>query len=227
MTTSRKPHPDRRLRMSSPRGRCDLRRAELAELPRFTAELPFSLDDFQRRACAALERGHGVLVCAPTGAGKTVVGEFAVHLALAAGGKCFYTTPLKALSNQKHTDLDGALRPRPDRPADRRHVGQRRCARGGDDHRSAAQHALRGFACAARTFACGDGRGAFPGRPDAGSGVGGGDPASARRGAAGQPVGDGEQRRGVRRLDPDRARRHHGRGRRTPAGAAVAARAGR
>jgi ATP-dependent RNA helicase HelY len=76
-----------------------------AELARFTAELPFSLDDFQQRACAALEHGHGVLVCAPTGAGKTVVGEFAVHLALAAGGKCFYTTPLKALSNQKHTDL--------------------------------------------------------------------------------------------------------------------------
>jgi ATP-dependent RNA helicase HelY len=78
---------------------------ELAELARFSAELPFKLDDFQRRACAALERGHGVLVCAPTGAGKTVVGEFAVHLALASGGKCFYTTPLKALSNQKHTDL--------------------------------------------------------------------------------------------------------------------------
>jgi ATP-dependent RNA helicase HelY len=78
---------------------------ELAELARFTTELPFPLDDFQHRACAALERGHGVLVCAPTGAGKTVVGEFAVHLALAAGGKCFYTTPLKALSNQKHTDL--------------------------------------------------------------------------------------------------------------------------
>ncbi|MGN6337043.1 DEAD/DEAH box helicase [Mycobacterium sp.] len=78
---------------------------ELVELARFTAELPFALDGFQRRACAALERGHGVLVCAPTGAGKTVVGEFAVHLALASGGKCFYTTPLKALSNQKHTDL--------------------------------------------------------------------------------------------------------------------------
>ncbi|MDM4139204.1 MULTISPECIES: RNA helicase [Mycobacterium] len=79
--------------------------AELVELTRFTAELPFALDGFQQRACAALERGHGVLVCAPTGAGKTVVGEFAVHLALASGGKCFYTTPLKALSNQKHTDL--------------------------------------------------------------------------------------------------------------------------
>ena len=46
-----------------------------------------------------------MLVCAPTGAGKTVVGEFAVHLALAAGRKCFYTTPIKALSNQKHADL--------------------------------------------------------------------------------------------------------------------------
>ncbi|MDT5219760.1 MAG: ATP-dependent helicase HelY [Mycobacterium sp.] len=78
---------------------------DLPELAGFSAELPFALDDFQRRGCAALERGHGVLVCAPTGAGKTVVGEFAVHLALAAGGKCFYTTPLKALSNQKHTDL--------------------------------------------------------------------------------------------------------------------------
>ncbi|MGH3563208.1 MAG: DEAD/DEAH box helicase, partial [Mycobacterium sp.] len=78
---------------------------ELTQLARFAAELPFTLDDFQQRACTALEGGRGVLVCAPTGAGKTVVGEFAVHLALAAGGKCFYTTPLKALSNQKHTDL--------------------------------------------------------------------------------------------------------------------------
>lgn len=75
------------------------------ELTKFTAEYPFALDDFQLRACRALESGHGVLVCAPTGAGKTVVGEFAVHLALAAGGKCFYTTPIKALSNQKHNDL--------------------------------------------------------------------------------------------------------------------------
>ncbi|ORV40427.1 DEAD/DEAH box helicase [Mycolicibacter engbaekii] len=76
-----------------------------SELSRFAAELPFGLDGFQRRACEALQDGRGVLVCAPTGAGKTVVGEFAVHLALAGGGKCFYTTPIKALSNQKHTDL--------------------------------------------------------------------------------------------------------------------------
>ncbi|MFC9895616.1 DEAD/DEAH box helicase [Nocardia sp. NPDC127579] len=75
------------------------------ELAEFSAELSFSLDPFQRQACAALEGGHGVLVCAPTGAGKTVVGEFAVHLALASGGKCFYTTPIKALSNQKFADL--------------------------------------------------------------------------------------------------------------------------
>ncbi|MGC5245858.1 DEAD/DEAH box helicase [Gordonia sp. DT219] len=71
----------------------------------FSARLDFGLDDFQVRACHALEGGHGVLVCAPTGAGKTIVGEFAVHLALAAGTKCFYTTPIKALSNQKYADL--------------------------------------------------------------------------------------------------------------------------
>ena len=79
--------------------------ATSGELQRFSALLPFTLDSFQANACSALEAGHGVLVCAPTGAGKTVVGEFAVHLALEAGRKCFYTTPIKALSNQKHTDL--------------------------------------------------------------------------------------------------------------------------
>jgi ATP-dependent RNA helicase HelY len=65
----------------------------------------FELDPFQIDACRALESGDGVLVAAPTGSGKTVVGEFAVHLALAHGQKCFYTTPIKALSNQKYTDL--------------------------------------------------------------------------------------------------------------------------
>ncbi|MEU5384693.1 DEAD/DEAH box helicase [Kitasatospora cineracea] len=65
----------------------------------------FPLDDFQVRACRTLEDGKGVLVAAPTGSGKTIVGEFAVHLALAGGRKCFYTTPIKALSNQKYGDL--------------------------------------------------------------------------------------------------------------------------
>src|SRR5680860_1783617 len=65
----------------------------------------FPLDDFQVRACQEIEEGRGVLVAAPTGSGKTVVGEFAVHLALAGGRKAFYTTPIKALSNQKYTDL--------------------------------------------------------------------------------------------------------------------------
>jgi len=65
----------------------------------------FALDPFQVEACEAVEAGHGVLVAAPTGSGKTLVGEFAVHLALATGRKCFYTTPIKALSNQKYSDL--------------------------------------------------------------------------------------------------------------------------
>jgi ATP-dependent RNA helicase HelY len=71
----------------------------------FQALYDFPLDDFQIEACRALEDGHGVLVAAPTGSGKTLVGEFAVHLALAEGDKCFYTTPIKALSNQKYADL--------------------------------------------------------------------------------------------------------------------------
>lgn len=113
--------------MSSPAERYAAARRRAAQasqfpaLDEFTLDLGFDLDDFQREACQALERGSGVLVCAPTGAGKTVVGEFAVHLALrgtpvrpaAADGdgppparrKCFYTTPIKALSNQKYHDL--------------------------------------------------------------------------------------------------------------------------
>src|SRR5579863_5650666 len=75
------------------------------ELVTFRGLYDFEFDDFQVNACRALGRGDGVLVAAPTGSGKTVVGEFAVHLALAQGRKCFYTTPIKALSNQKYTDL--------------------------------------------------------------------------------------------------------------------------
>ena len=59
----------------------------------------------QLDACAAIDAGHGVLVAAPTGSGKTVVGEYACHAALAEGRRCFYTTPIKALSNQKYHDL--------------------------------------------------------------------------------------------------------------------------
>ena len=81
------------------------RRSAHPALADFTTGYPFELDPFQADACRALEDGLGVLVCAPTGAGKTVVGEFAVHLALTEGRKCFYTTPIKALSNQKYNDL--------------------------------------------------------------------------------------------------------------------------
>ncbi len=72
---------------------------------RFREGYPFGLDAFQVQACEALARGESVLVAAPTGSGKTVVGEFAVDLALQRGQKCFYTTPIKALSNQKYRDL--------------------------------------------------------------------------------------------------------------------------
>jgi ATP-dependent RNA helicase HelY len=82
------------------------RRAEAATyLGSFIRTLDFELDDFQRQACKSLQEGRGVLVAAPTGAGKTIVGEFAVYLALQRGLKAFYTTPIKALSNQKFTEL--------------------------------------------------------------------------------------------------------------------------
>ncbi|MHB8671625.1 MAG: DEAD/DEAH box helicase [Acidimicrobiales bacterium] len=71
----------------------------------FARDYPFGLDDFQRRAIQALDAGRSVLVAAPTGSGKTVVAEYAVAKALSVGAKTFYTTPLKALSNQKYGDL--------------------------------------------------------------------------------------------------------------------------
>jgi superfamily II RNA helicase len=66
---------------------------------------PFPLDGFQLEAIDALNQGHSVVVSAPTGSGKTLVGEYAIHRALAHGQKVFYTTPLKALSNQKLRDF--------------------------------------------------------------------------------------------------------------------------
>ncbi len=71
----------------------------------FEAARPFPLDEFQVRALDALDAGHSVLVAAPTGSGKTLVAEYAIARALDAGGKAFYTTPLKALSNQKYGDF--------------------------------------------------------------------------------------------------------------------------
>lgn len=72
----------------------------------FARAMPFGLDPFQREACEAIEAGSSVLVAAPTGAGKTVVAEFAIHLTMEAPtGRVFYTTPMKALSNQKHREL--------------------------------------------------------------------------------------------------------------------------
>jgi len=71
----------------------------------FIAQFDFGFDDFQIEACRSVEDGRGVLVAAPTGAGKTVVGEFAAFSSLARGKKCFYTTPIKALSNQKYLEF--------------------------------------------------------------------------------------------------------------------------
>ena len=79
--------------------------AEQDLLEEFEATYGFRFDDFQRRACEAVLDGSSTLVAAPTGAGKTVVGEFAAWLALRREGKTFYTTPIKALSNQKYGDF--------------------------------------------------------------------------------------------------------------------------
>lgn len=80
-------------------------RYEKTRLHQFEQTLGFELDEFQLDACKSLEAGRGVLVAAPTGAGKTVVGEFAIFMALSNGLKAFYTTPIKALSNQKYAEL--------------------------------------------------------------------------------------------------------------------------
>ena len=157
--------------------------------PEFTSfrELyDFDFDDFQVAACGALTAGHGVLVAAPTGSGKTVVGEFAVHLALAQGRKCFYTTPIKALSNQKYTDLVRRYDQPHGRPADRRQQRQRRRAGRGDDHRGAAEHAVRRLAHADGPRLRRPRRGALPGRPLPRRGLGRGDHPPARVGAGGR-----------------------------------------
>jgi ATP-dependent RNA helicase HelY len=79
--------------------------AGIGSREQFVAEHPYPLDRFQLDALDLLDEGQSVLVSAPTGSGKTVVAEYAVHLALGEGAKVFYTTPIKALSNQKYGDL--------------------------------------------------------------------------------------------------------------------------
>ena len=168
-----------------------------------------------------------MLVAAPTGAGKTIVGEFAVFLALQQGRKCFYTTPIKALSNQKYADLV------------RRHgPGQVGLLTGDSSINSEAPvvvmttEVLRNMIYAGsrdpgQPRLRGDGRGALPGRPVPRRGLGGGDHRAGRVDPGGRPVGDGEQRRGVRRVAGRGPRRDGRRGLRAATGAAVPARAGR
>ena len=72
---------------------------------RFEQGIGFSLDAFQHQALDAVDRGESVLVSAPTGSGKTVIADYAAARALELGGKTFYTTPIKALSNQKFAEL--------------------------------------------------------------------------------------------------------------------------
>lgn len=71
----------------------------------FQESRPYALDKFQIDSCLHVQNGKSVLVAAPTSAGKTIVGQFAVYVALAKQARCFYTTPIKALSNQKFTEF--------------------------------------------------------------------------------------------------------------------------
>ncbi|MCH4851398.1 DEAD/DEAH box helicase [Bifidobacterium pseudolongum] len=108
---SRKPSPDdtgeeRELTPAERYTRFDrVKRQRRSIAAKFADTLPFELDRFQTDANEALEQGSNVLVAAPTGAGKTVVADFAVYLAQQQNAKAFYTTPIKALSNQKYHDL--------------------------------------------------------------------------------------------------------------------------
>ena len=71
----------------------------------YLATLPFAADRFQREAAEAFDQGASVVVAAPTGSGKTVVAEAAIASAVAAGKRAAYTTPIKALSNQKFAEF--------------------------------------------------------------------------------------------------------------------------
>lgn len=100
----------------------------------FARSLPFELDPFQLEANRALENGQNVLVAAPTGAGKTVIADFAMYLAREHNVKAFYTTPIKALSNQKYHDLCEGLWCGQCGTSDGRHLHQLRGQHRGDDY---------------------------------------------------------------------------------------------
>lgn len=76
-----------------------------ADIAAFAARYPFPLDDFQLESISHLAEGRSVLVAAPTGTGKTLVAEYAIWRAQQRNQRVIYTTPLKALSNQKYRDL--------------------------------------------------------------------------------------------------------------------------
>ena len=192
----------------------------------FIRSLDFELDDFQREACLSLQAGRGVLVAAPTGAGKTIVGEFAIYLALQRGLKAFYTTPIKALSNQKYSEL-----------ADKYGADQVGLLTGDTSINGDAPvvvmttEVLRNMLYAdsghpGRPRLRGHGRGPLPGRPLPRRRVGGSHHPPAQRGPGGLAERHGLQRRGVRRLAGHRPRADRRDRLRAPAGAALAARDG-
>ncbi len=84
---------------------CDLSQPPEHKVVEYAATYPYSLDVFQEHAIAAIDQGHNVLVCAKTGSGKTLVGEYQIAHSLKQGKRVFYTTPIKSLSNQKFHDL--------------------------------------------------------------------------------------------------------------------------
>ena len=174
-------------------------------LDRFRAAYGFPFDEFQIEACTALQDGSSVLVAAPTGAGKTVVGEFAAWLALQRGGKTFYTTPIKALSNQKYGDFLGIYGPTDVGLLTGDNSVNCNAPVRGDDHRGPAQHDLRGLADARRASLRGPRRGPLPAGPVPRRRVGGDPDPSSRRRSDRVVVGDRLERRGVRRVAADPA----------------------
>src|SRR5262249_49386898 len=159
---------------------------------------------FQVDAIRALDGGRSVLVAAPTGSGKTVLAEYGIHLAREQDLRTIYTSPIKALSNQKFRDwralyggdvglLPGAVTEDPGG----RHPG--------DDHRGAAQHAPPGRPFPGRGRLRRLRRGALPGRSRAGDDLGGGYPLLPEARPAGLPLGHGGQRPGDRLVDLPRA----------------------